>query len=48
MCIRDSVVTGQFIFLANAKEMRAQLRQAGLPGKVGSAQAPDRTAAARR
>ncbi|MGI9538714.1 MAG: N-acetylmuramoyl-L-alanine amidase [Miltoncostaeaceae bacterium] len=42
------VVTGQFIFLRNAKEMRAQLRGKGLPGKVGSALAPARTATARR
>ncbi len=41
------VVTGQFIFLQNAKRQRGQLRRAGLPGRVGSA-APPRRAAARR
>lgn len=42
------VVSGQFIFLRNAKEMRAQLREKGLPGRVGSAEAPARTPTARR
>lgn len=41
------VVTGQFIFLQNAKQMRAQLRAKSLPGRVGSATAPARTAAGR-
>lgn len=36
------VVTGQFIFLVNAKRQRAQLRRARLPGRVASATPPRR------
>jgi N-acetylmuramoyl-L-alanine amidase len=44
----NHVVTGRFAYLSNARRMRTVLRDLRLPGRIGSAVAPTRSASGRR